>query len=124
MKELQVDKEKFGVMANNISIEDIKDALVISCITYKPLHFKPFLLSELVTVDGPDKESFYKFFKYMNAVCKKTSTGELILKIEKPEQGNNQIQHYCFYDTVHLHPRLTIMVVETTHSIHLEVLPF
>lgn len=107
-------------MGNNNSIEKIKEALVNSCITCNPLHFKPFLLSELVTVDGPDKESFYKFFKYMIAVCKKTSTGELVMKIEK----HDQIQHYSFYDTVHLHPRLTIMVVETPHSIHLEVLPF
>ncbi len=60
----------------------------------------------------------------MIAECKQTSRGELVMKIENPDQGNNQIQHYCFYDTVHLHPRLTVMVVETPHSIHLEVLPF
>ena len=82
-----------GVMAEkakDISIESIKEALAKSCMTCKPLNFKPFLLSELVTVDGPDKESFYKFFKYMIAVCKKTSAGELVMKIEKPEQENSQ----------------------------------
>lgn len=111
-------------MENIDTIEKIKEVLVTSCIAFKPMLFKPFLHSKLVTVDGPDKESFYEFFKYMIAACKKTSKGELELKIEVPEQSANQVQHYCFYDRVHLHPRLTIMVVESPYSLHIEVIPF
>lgn len=46
------------------SIENIKEALVKAYIKSRPSYFKPYLASEKVTCE-PDKEGFYKFFKYM-----------------------------------------------------------
>jgi hypothetical protein len=40
------------------------------------------------------------------------SVGELSLRIENTHRDNQQVQEYCFYDAVHLYPRLTIMVRE------------
>jgi len=105
------------------SIENIKEALVKACIKSRPSYFKPFLASEKVTCE-PDKEGFYKFFKYMLAVSKRQSEGELHLKIKLPDPENKNVQQYKFYDTVHLHSRLTIIVEESNDSIHLDILPF
>lgn len=110
-------------MKKNDSFESIKEALIKSCLSSTPKYFKPYLLSEKVTCD-PDKEGFYKFYKYMIAISKKISLGGLFLKIELPNSGSNDIRHYCFCDTVHKHPRLTIILHESIHSIHLDVLPF
>ena len=110
---------------NNIeTIQVIKEALIKACIKSRPSYFKLFLSSDKVTTEWPDKESFYKFFKYMLAVSKKQSEGELHLKIKLPDPENKNVQHYEFYDSVHLHSRLTIIVEESNGSIHLDIFPF
>ena len=111
-------------MENPVSIEKIKKALIKACIKSRPSYFKLFLSSEKVTTEWPDKESFYKFFKYILSASRKMSVGELHLKIKLPDAENKDVQHYEFYDLVHLHPRLTIIVEESNESIHLDILPF
>lgn len=105
------------------SIENIKEALIKACVKSNPSYFKPYLNLEKVTCDG-DKKGFYNFFKYMLSISRKQSEGDLYLKIKLQNTGSETIQHYKFYDTVHLHSRLTIIVEETNDSIHLNVLPF
>lgn len=111
-------------MESSLTIQEIKEALVKSCLELKPSLFKPFLASKKVTVDSVDKEAFYKYFKYMIRVTKKISEGELSLKIKTADRQNQQVQEYCFYDAVHLHSRLTIIVREDVNSLYLDVLPF
>ena len=106
------------------SIESIKEALIKACIKSRPSYFKPFLSSDKVTTEWPDKETFYKFFKYMLSASRKMSEGELHLKIKLPDPENKNVQQYKFYDSVHLHSRLTIIVEESNESIHLDILPF
>ena len=110
---------------NNIdTIQVIKEALIKACIKSRPSYFKPFLYSDSVTTEYDYKESFYKSFKYMLSRSRKMSEGELHLKIKLPDPENKNVQHYKFYDIVHLHSRLTIIVEECNDSIHLDILPF
>jgi hypothetical protein len=105
------------------SIATIKEALLKACIKSRPSYFKPYLASEKVNCE-PDKEGFYKFFKYMLAVSKRQTEGELHLKIKLPDPKNKNVQHYEFYDSVHLHSRLTLIVEEFDDSIHIDIFPF
>jgi glycogen debranching enzyme len=105
------------------SLDNIKEALIKACINSDSIYFKPYLVLEKVKCE-PDKKSFYKLFKYMLAVSKKTSQGELFLKISLPNSEKKNIQHYEFFDTLHLHSRLTIIVEEFRDSIYLGILPF
>jgi hypothetical protein len=111
-------------MKNLNSIEDVKVALIKSCISSRPSYFNPFLSSGKVTTECPVKESFYKFFKYMLSSSRKMSEGELHLKIKFPDSENKNLQHYEFYDKVHVHSRLTIIVAESNETIHLDIFPF
>jgi hypothetical protein len=80
-------------MKNNIkidSIEKIKGALIEACILSRSSYFKPYLVLEKVICE-PDNESFYKLFKYMLAVSKKTSDGELFLKKRFPNTENKNV---------------------------------
>jgi len=52
------------------------------------------------------------------------SVGELSLKIETVDRQNQQVQEYCFYDAVHVYPRLTIIVKEEADSVYIDILPF
>jgi len=106
------------------SIEEIKAALVKSCLACRPPIFKPYLSSVKFRSDCPDTESFYKILKYMLHAVKSDSVGELSLKIETVERQNQQVQEYCFYDAVHVHPRLTIFVREEADSVYIDILPF
>lgn len=106
------------------SIENIKEALIKASIKSRPSYFKPFLSSNKVITKYADKESFYLFFKYMLSISRKMSEGELYLKIKLPNQENKNVQYYKFYDTVHLHSRLTIIIEECNELIHLDILPF
>ncbi len=113
-------------LINNIeinSIENIKEALIKSCLLSKPAYFKPYLLSEKVLCE-PDKPKFYELFKYMIRASRMSSEGELYLKIVSPNPENLNIQRYEFYDTKHLHSRLTILLEENENTIHLDILPF
>jgi len=111
-------------MEDTISIEEIKAALVKSCLACKPSLFKPFLSSDKFRSDCPDTESFYKTLKYMLRGVKIDSVGELSLKIETVDRQNQQVQEYCFYDAVHVYPRLTIIVKEEADSVYFDILPF
>lgn len=102
----------------------IKEALIKACIKSRPSYFRPFLPSDKVITDWPDKESFYKCFKFILSASRKMSEGELHLKIRLPDPENRNVQHYNFYDEVHLYSRLTIIVDESNDSIHLDILPF
>jgi hypothetical protein len=110
-------------LRNKDCINVIKEELIKACIKARPSYFKSYLASEKVTCE-PDKEGFYKFFKYILAVSRRQSEGELHLKIKQPDPENKNVQHYKFYDRVHLHSRLTIIVEESNDLIHLDILPF
>lgn len=106
------------------SIQVIKEALIKAFIKSRPSYFKPFLSSDFVTTEWADKESFYKSFKYMLSAIRKISEGELYLKIMCSRSGNKNVQHYEFYDKVHLYSRLIVIADESKESIHLDILPF
>lgn len=106
-----------------VDSSSIKEALIKACIKSRPSYFKFYLSSEKVTCE-PEKEGFYKIFRYMLAVSRRHSEGELHFKIKQPDPENKNVQHYKFYDRVHLHSRLTIIVEESNDFIHLDILPF
>ena len=130
---INLKKKSFlGGLMNNIStfdntkttsIESIIEALIKACINSRPSYFKPYLISDKVTCK-PNKQGFYEFFKYMLSVSKKTSEGELYLKIKIPNAENINVKQYKFYDTKHLHSRLTLVVDESKDSINIDILPF
>lgn len=105
------------------SIEIIKEALIKACISSSPSYFKPYLISDKITCK-PNKQGFYEFFKYMLSVSRKTSEGELHLKIKIPNPKNKNVQQYKFYDMKHLHSRLTLVIEESKDSINIDILPF
>jgi hypothetical protein len=106
------------------SVENIKEALIKACIKSRPSYFKPSLSSDKVTTEWTDKESFYKFFKFMLSTSRKMSEGKLHLKIKYPDPKTKNVQHFKFYDSVHLHSQLSIIVEELDESVHLDILPF
>jgi hypothetical protein len=55
---------------------------------------------------------------------KKKSDGELSLRIINAIRQNQEVQEYCFYDAVHVYPRLTIIVKEEADSVYFDILPF
>jgi hypothetical protein len=105
------------------SIEKIKEALIKACIKSRPSYFKPYLESEKVITGFPNKESFYKFLKNMLAFSRKSSIGELSLKISPPKTDDD-CEIYGFYDFCHVYARLSIMVKESDESIFVDILPF
>jgi hypothetical protein len=112
---------------NNTKIdsnENIKESLIKACTKSRPKFFKQFLSSEKVNTKWEDKESFYKFFKYILTTSKKTSEGELHCKIKLLKKENKNVQYYEFYDTVHLHSRLTLIIEESKDNILIDILPF
>lgn len=122
---LKIDKIQNKCFMENLdSIAYIKEALTKACINSRPSYFKPFLSSDKVRTEWPDKESFYKFFKIMLTRSRQISEGELHLRIMLPDTEDKNKQHYKFYDSVHLHSRLTIIVEESNDSILLDILPF
>ncbi len=105
------------------SIENINDALIIACIRSRPSYFKPYLLSEKVSTDFPDKDIFYKFFKRMLAFSKKASLGELHFKLN-PSTSDRDFEMYEFHDNFHVHARLSIIVKKSEDTFYIDVLPF
>lgn len=103
------------------SIQKIKEALIKSCIKSRPSYFKPFLLSDKVSTQFVDNERFYKFFKLMISNSRKMSDGEIHLRIETKSENESL---YNFYDSIHVYPRLTIVVLEQNDILHIDVLPF
>lgn len=103
------------------SVQKIKEALIKACIKSRPSYFKPYLLSGKVINECSDNESFYKFFKLMISNSRKMSDGEIHLRIET--KGENK-SLYNFYDSIHVYPRLTVVVLEQNDNLHIDVLPF
>lgn len=103
----------------------ILDALIYSCLNFDPNYFKPFLFSEKVKTDMPNKILFFNFFKQMLLNAKENSVGTMSLKIEKPEWENDKtIEYYNLYDNIHKHSRLSILVKEIADEIYLDTMPF
>lgn len=111
------------MLTNKFTIKEIILALVESVIVFYPEYFKPYILSDFVQCDA-EKKPFYKLFKMMVCSAKASSEGPLKLKIEHRDDEHPEKQYYCFYDARHVHPRLTIIVVENEDSIWIEVAPF
>lgn len=103
------------------SVQKIKEALIKACIKSRPSYFKPYLLSGKVFNECSDNESFYKFFKLMISNSRKMSDGEIHLRVESKDENKS---FYNFYDSIHVYPRLTVVVLELNGNIHIDVLPF
>jgi hypothetical protein len=110
---------------NNInkleSVKNIKEALIKSCVKSRPSYLKPFLLSSKVSTECSDIESFYKFFKLMISNSRKMSEGKIHLRVELKDENKSL---YNFYDSIHIHPRLTVVVIEQNDNLHIDILPF
>jgi hypothetical protein len=103
------------------SIQKILDGLTKACVNSRPSYFKPFLLSNKVTSDWPNKESFYEFFKLMISNSRKISQGKIHLIIKSI--GENK-SYYNFHDSINVHPVLNIVIIEQNDSLHIDILPF
>jgi len=106
-------------------IEEIKQALIKSCIHNQPIQFIPYLLSKNVTVESPNKIRFYRYFKYLLNCAQCSSEGALTLKMEKYAwEEDKEISYYNFYDEVHKYSRLSIKYKEVNNHIFLDTMPF
>src|SRR5690554_2249005 len=106
-------------------IEEIKQALIKSCIHNQPIQFIPYLLSKNVTVESPNKIRFYRYFKYLLNCAQCSSEGALTLKMEKYAwEEDKEISYYNFYDEVHKYSRLSIKYKEVNNHIFLDTRPF
>ena len=105
--------------------EIILNKLIESCITFDAKLFKPYLQSEIVITDAPDKKKFYWFFKKMLITAKSNSVEPMTFKIEMPDwEEEENMKHYNLYDSVHKHSRLSLKVRESENSIYIETMPF
>ena len=106
-------------------MEKIKAQFILSCINNDPESFLPFLMSAEVETEAPNKKDFYQFLKGMLNHAHESSEGELLLKIEQPTlDTDKEVVNYNFYDNVHKHYRLSIVVKESNNLIFLDILPF
>lgn len=107
-----------------MTISDIKNGLINSCLTGTPHSFIPFLLSPNVKTKMPNKIRFYSFYKYMLRCAKKDSAEPWFLKIEKITWMNDKNSvAFKFYDQKHKYAKLTIIVKEIDKYILLDTLP-
>ena len=105
--------------------EIILNKLIESCLSFDAKLFKPYLQSEIVITDIPDKKSFYSFFKKMLLSAKDNSVEPMSFKIEKPNwEDDEKMVHYNLYDSAHVHSRLSIRVKESANEIYLDTMPF
>lgn len=112
-------------MPDNITIAEIKDKLVHSCLNFDTKSFIPFLLSDKVKTHYDSKVKFYHPFKMFIKWCKESSLTELTLKIEHFEEKDNYISYNMnFYDETYEYPRILIEIKETKNSIYIHILPF
>lgn len=103
----------------------IREKLTKICLNQRPKDFIPFLLSEKVKTEMPNKTRFYSFFKHMLSCAKQKSVGKWTLRIEKTNWNNGlNTLAYNFYDEKHKHARLSIMVTELDDKLTLETMPF
>lgn len=109
----------------SIELTTIKEKLTESCLNQRPIDFIPFLLSEKVKTEMPNKTRFYSFFKHMLVCAKQKSIGNWTLKIEQTNWNNgHNTMAYNFYDEKHKYARLSIMVTEQNDKLTLETMPF
>jgi len=112
-------------MKKTSSIETIKSELIKSCINYDTKSFIPFLMSDNVITEMPNKMRFYRFFKKMVNCTKQSSERPLSTKIENEVTNINQrIYNLNFYDKIHKYSRLSFEITESKESIYLDILPF
>ena len=105
--------------------EIILNKLIESCLSFDAKLFKPYLQSEIVITDAPDKKKFYWFLKKMLITAKSNSVEPMSFKIEIPDwEDEEDMKHYNFYDSVHKHSRLCIRVKETVNQVYLDTMPF
>lgn len=105
--------------------EKIKAELILSCTNNNPELFLPFLMSEKVETEAPNKMDFYHFFKGMLNEAHIRAKGKLTLKIEESTDDTDKVVFdYMFYDNVHKHALLSIEVTEKNNNIHLNIMPF
>jgi hypothetical protein len=106
-------------------MEKIKAQLILSCIKNDPESFLTFLMSPEVKTETPNKKDFYEFFKGMLSHAHENSEGELLLRIEQTSlDSEKEVRNYNFYDNVHKHYRLSIVVKDSNNLIYLDVIPF
>jgi hypothetical protein len=109
----------------NYGIEEIKKALINSCIKLKSNEFIPYLLSEKVKTGMPNKVIFYKSFKNLIKSTEKNKKGEISFKIKKIEKNEFEEKYYFnFYDKFYKNAQLTIEVVEKKQEIYFDTIPF
>jgi hypothetical protein len=105
--------------------EIILNKLIESCLSFDAKLFKPYLQSEIVITDAPDKRKFYGFFEKMLITAKSNSVESMSFKIEIPHwEDEEDMKHYNLYDSEHKHSRLCIRVKETENQVYLETMPF
>jgi hypothetical protein len=105
--------------------EIILNKLIESCLSFDAKLFKPYLQSEIVITDAPNKKRFYRFFNKMLITAKSNSIEPMSFKIETPHwEDEENMNHYNLYDSVHKHSRLCIRVKETENQVYLETMPF
>jgi hypothetical protein len=105
--------------------EIILNKLIESCLSFDAKLFKPYLQSEIVITDAPDKKRFYSFFKKMLLTAQSNSIKPMNFKIEMPDwEDEENMKHYNLYDSVHKHSRLCIRVKETENQVYLDTMPF
>ncbi|MBL1281225.1 MAG: hypothetical protein COA33_013180 [Fluviicola sp.] len=108
-----------------MELKEIKKSLIFACLKQDPLSFVPYLLSDNVKTEMPNKTRFYRFFKRMIKCAKQKSVGEWTLKIEKTSWNRGQDNvAYNFYDEKHKYARLSIIVTEKGNEIIFETIPF
>lgn len=105
--------------------EEIKAELISSCINNNPKSFLPFIMSEGVETAATNKIDFYHFFKGMLNNAHLRAKGKLTVQIEESTDDTDKVVFdYMFYDNVHKHSLLTIVVKENNSQILLDVMPF
>ena len=105
--------------------EIILNKLIESCLSFDAKLFKPYLQSEIVITDAPDKKRFYWFFNKMLITAKSNSVEPMSFMIEIPDwEDEEDMKHYNLYDSAHVHSRLSIRVKESANEIYLDTMPF
>jgi hypothetical protein len=109
----------------NYNAIEIKEALIASCVEYKPKDFIPFLLSKNVITEFPNKIRCYRFLKKLVNCAKINSVGPLRPKIEQKEWlEDKDLYTINFYDSVHRYTRISIEWKESSGTIFINPMPF
>jgi hypothetical protein len=103
----------------------IKKSIIVAVLQNKPKFFFHHLMSNKVISDYPNKIKLYISFTSSLNDCYDSSKGPLFLKIENSFRNSDQCLNYCFYDSSHKYPRLTIFIESINkHVLYMDILPF